>query len=156
MALLATIPTQYEVSELATGQELVAWWKASREEEKEIGRVRDLDSKSRRVDFERHIQPILERSCVSCHSGDRPKGGYRVTSREHLLGGGQSGRPTIQPGKGDNSPVVQFVLDQVEDLEMPPLHKRDTYPALSEEEADRLRRWIDQGAAWPEGVDLVD
>jgi hypothetical protein len=32
--------------------------------------------------------------------------------------------------------------------------KRGKYPALSNEEAARLRAWIEQGAAWPDGVTL--
>lgn len=31
--------------------------------------------------FERHIQPIFERHCVSCHGAERPAGGMEFTSR---------------------------------------------------------------------------
>jgi hypothetical protein len=103
-----------------------------------------------RVDFNREIQPILERSCMGCHSGDQPRGGMNLASHAGLLNGGQSGEPAVIPGHGESSPLIRFVADQVEDLEMPPLAKRDKYPALSREEIDRLRAWIDEGAGWPE------
>ena len=50
--------------------------------------------------------------------------------------------------------VLRFVQDKVEDLEMPPLNKRVRFPALSAAEVMKLRGWIAQGAAWPEGTTL--
>jgi len=44
------------------------------------------------------------------------------------------------------------VQDQVEDLEMPSLAKREKFPAVSKDEAARLRAWIEHGAVWPAGV----
>jgi N-acyl-D-amino-acid deacylase len=104
--------------------------------------------------FDRDIRPMLERSCAGCHSGEKPKGGYDLTTRELALKGGQSGEPAIVPGHGERSPFLRFVQDRVEDLEMPPLGKRGKFPALTKEETGRLRAWIDQGAVWPEGVSL--
>ena len=106
------------------------------------------------IEFVRDIQPILERSCVACHSGERAKGGFRMTERAALLGGGMRGEPAIVPGKTEASPLIRFVRDEVEDLEMPPVAKRRKFPALTGEETHRLRAWIDQGANWPDGVTL--
>jgi len=36
----------------------------------------------------------------------------------------------------------------VEDLEMPPLRRRDEYPALTAAEIGLIRDWIDAGAEW--------
>jgi hypothetical protein len=44
--------------------------------------------------------------------------------------------------------LLRYVADQVEDLEMPPLHRREDYPALSAAEIAVLRRWIEAGARW--------
>src|SRR5262249_11133325 len=33
-----------------------------------------------KVDFARQIKPLLERSCVGCHGGEKPRGGLRVES----------------------------------------------------------------------------
>ena len=65
--------------------------------------------------------------------------------------GGQSGEPAITPGYADDSPLIQYVMGRIEDLEMPPLDKREKYPALSDAEIDLLRAWIDDGAPWPAG-----
>lgn len=106
------------------------------------------------VEFTRDIQPLLERSCVTCHSGERPKGGLKMTDRDSLLKGGARGEPVVVPGKPDASPLIRFVQDQVEDLEMPPVAKRGKFPALSKDEVQKLSGWIAQGANWPKDASL--
>lgn len=106
------------------------------------------------VEFVRDIQPLLERSCVACHSGDRPKGGFKMGNRESLLKGGNRGEPVIVPGQPESGQFMHVVQDQVEDLEMPPLEKRAKFPALTKDEINRLNAWIAQGANWPEGTSL--
>jgi hypothetical protein len=98
--------------------------------------------------FSREIQPLFERSCAKCHSGEKPRGGLSLANRELGLKGGQSGEPAILPGRAAESPLLRYVADQVEDLEMPPLHRREDYPALSAAEIAVLRRWIEAGARW--------
>lgn len=100
------------------------------------------------VDFARDVYPVLERSCIKCHSGERPKALFSITSREALLKGGRSGEPAVVPGQGGESQLVVFASDEVEDLEMPPLKHRDKFPSLSAAEISLLRTWIDQGAVW--------
>ncbi len=100
------------------------------------------------VDFASDVYPILKRSCIKCHSGDKPRARFSITSREALLKGGKSGEPAVVPGQGGDSQLVAFASDEVEDLEMPPLKHRDEFPNLSASEIKLLRAWIDQGAAW--------
>jgi hypothetical protein len=66
--------------------------------------------------------------------------------------GGQSGMPTFTLGHGGKSQLIRHVTDQIEDLEMPPLRKRKTYPALTPEQVRTLITWINEGAEWPERV----
>ena len=106
------------------------------------------------VDFVRDIKPLLERSCVACHSGERPKGGYQLVNREAALKLGNRNEAAVVPGQGERSALLHLVSDQVEDLEMPPLGKREKFPALTNEEISRVRAWIDQGAAWPADTTL--
>jgi hypothetical protein len=100
------------------------------------------------VDFTRDVDPVLERSCIKCHSGEKPKARFSITSREALLKGGRSGEPAVVPGQGGDSQLVIFASDEVEDLEMPPLKHRDEFPSLSASEINLIRTWIDQGASW--------
>ena len=42
----------------------------------------------------------------------------------------------------------------MEEMEMPPLGRRDRHPKLTKDQIAMVRAWIDQGAKWPEGVKL--
>lgn len=111
-------------------------------------------SPKRSVDFVQAIKPLLERSCFGCHGPERPKSQFRVDSRDSLLRGGSSGGPAILPGESDRSPLVRYVSGLIEEMEMPPLDSRAKYAALSKKEIGLLSKWIDEGAVWPEGVQL--
>ena len=106
------------------------------------------------VDFVKQIQPILERSCVGCHSGSRPEAGFRITRRAFLIAGGESDLPPIVPGQAAQSRLLRQVADQIEDLEMPPLRSRGKFPALTSQQVRLLADWINQGAKWPSGISL--
>jgi hypothetical protein len=96
--------------------------------------------------FEKDIKPLLDKSCVKCHSGDKPKSKYKVDSLAALIKGGESGDPAVIAGHSDKSPIVLYTSDAVEEMEMPPVEKRDRFPALTKEQIGILRAWIDQGA----------
>jgi hypothetical protein len=98
------------------------------------------------VTYDKDIKPLLESSCVKCHSGDRPKSKYSMESLDALIKGGSSKEAAVVAGKSDKSPMVWYVADLVEELEMPPLDKRDKYPALTKDQVALIRAWIDQGA----------
>src|SRR5262249_34222741 len=59
----------------------------------------------RAIDFARQVKPLLERSCVACHSGAKSRGLFRVESRDSLLKGGSSGAAAIVPGHSEKSPL---------------------------------------------------
>src|SRR5262249_29948386 len=107
------------------------------------------------VDFARQIKPLLKRSCVGCHSGEKPRGHFRVDGRDSLLQGGASGEAAVVPGHSGESPLIAYVSSQVPDSEMPPRAERERFPALTAQEVALLRAWIDQGAKWPADVFLT-
>lgn len=109
---------------------------------------------SARVDFVKHIKPMLERSCVECHSGKRARGHFRVDNRDAIVKPGSTGAPLVVPGDSDKSLLVSYVSERTEGMEMPPLERRKSFPALTMEERALLRAWVDQGAVWPSGVTL--
>jgi len=96
------------------------------------------------VDFDRDIRPIFEAACLRCHGPERPKSGFRLTSREEALKGGDYGA-AIVPNESARSPLLFYSARLVEDMEMPPAGKGDP---LTPEQLGLLRAWIDQGAAW--------
>ncbi|MBI4659712.1 MAG: hypothetical protein HY735_12800 [Verrucomicrobia bacterium] len=96
--------------------------------------------------YEKDIKPLFEKSCLKCHGPEKPKSKYRVDSRESTIKGGSSEEAAVVAGQSEKSPIVLFVSDLVEEMEMPPLDKRETYPALTKEQIGLIRAWIDQGA----------
>jgi mono/diheme cytochrome c family protein len=105
-----------------------------------------------KIDFAHQIKPLLERSCVACHSGEKPRGLFRIVARDAILKGGASGEAAIVPGHSEKSPLIEYVSGKVPDSEMPPKAQRKRFPALSTDEVALLRAWIDQGAEWPKDV----
>jgi mono/diheme cytochrome c family protein len=106
---------------------------------------------SRKVDFTRDIQPILKRSCLSCHGPDKKRGGLRLDSAELARKGGDSGQPPYRPGDSFRSKMIHLVAGLDPDSRMPP--KKDQ--ALSNDEIGLLRAWIDQGADWPKDTPIA-
>src|SRR5687768_17878450 len=98
------------------------------------------------VDFVRDVRPIFRDSCVSCHSAAKKKGQLRLDSRSAAMKGGMAGK-AILPGKGAESPLVKLLEDPDPDARMP-----QKAPPLPKEKIDLLRRWIDQGAPWPDAA----
>src|SRR5436853_6175652 len=68
--------------------------------------------------FEQHVRPLLIEKCSKCHGDSKPRGGLKLTSREHVLKGGERG-PAIAPGKPDNSLLLKAVRYQTKP-HMPP------------------------------------
>ena len=93
--------------------------------------------------FETKIRPLLAGRCVKCHGAEKQKGGLRLDSRAAMLAGGETG-PALQPANAAES----LLMRQIESGEMPPR----TEPQPTAQEVAALRRWIDGGAAMPEGA----
>lgn len=97
------------------------------------------------VTYEKDIKAIFEKSCLKCHSGEKPKGKFSMESLAKILKGGAEG-PSVAPGNSAKSALVHFASDLVKDSEMPPTDKREKYPPLTKEQIGLVRAWIDQGA----------
>ncbi len=102
------------------------------------------------VDFASEVRPILARRCHECHGEKKQKSGLRLDVRAAALKGGEQHAPNIIPGDAKGSPLIHFVESSDGDERMPPKGER-----LSDAEIATLRRWIDEGAAWPDGVDTA-
>ncbi len=94
--------------------------------------------------FESKVRPILVENCFECHGTDTDslEGGLSLASRRSILDGGDSG-----PAIDLNSPGESLMLSAVEygDLFQMPPDKQ-----LPVEQIAILRKWITEGAAWPE------
>jgi hypothetical protein len=97
------------------------------------------------VDFARDVQPLLARSCYSCHGPTKQKSNFRLDRRLAAFKGGDFGKAII-PHKSAESPLVRYVAGLEEGMIMPP---EGEGKQLTAAEIGILRRWIDDGAAWP-------
>jgi len=101
-----------------------------------------------KVDFVRDIQPLFKERCVACHGEQKQKSGLRLDIKAAALKGGESYGAVIVAGRSADSAMIQLVTEAGNDLRMPP-----DGPRLTAEQIALLKRWIDEGAVWPEGVD---
>jgi hypothetical protein len=92
--------------------------------------------------FTQEVKPVLQEKCVACHSGEKPQGGLRLTSREAVLKGGNSG-PAVSLQTPGDSLLVKAVNYQ--GRRMPPQGK------LGQAQIDALTRWASMGLPWPAG-----
>ncbi len=99
---------------------------------------------NQKIDFVRDISPILQNHCLKCHSDEKPRSHFHLTSREAALKGGEHGLDVI-PGKSAQSPLIRYVARLDEEMAMPP-EGRGT--PLDAREIALLRAWIDQGVTW--------
>jgi uncharacterized membrane protein len=93
--------------------------------------------------YTKHIHPVFDAECVSCHGDAKIKGGLRLDSYEALMSGGQDGA-VITPGKPDTSMLVQRIT-------LPPDHKQfmpaEGKPPLRPEQITWIKAWIAAGAS---------
>ena len=99
------------------------------------------------VDFARDIRPLLAGKCYDCHGREDAKGGLSFVARAAVLRGGKSGLPALVPGSAEKSEIYQRVISPHNDEVMPQKGDR-----LKPAEIALLKRWIDEGAVWPENL----
>jgi formylglycine-generating enzyme required for sulfatase activity len=107
---------------------------------------------TKRIDFVKDIQPLLELNCVACHREGHDKGNLRLDVKSEAFKGGDDG-PAIVPRRPKQSPLyTTTILPADHDDLMPPANKGGPLP---KEQTDLLLSWIEQGAIWPDGITLV-
>jgi len=99
------------------------------------------------VDFGSEILPIFQASCVECHDGRKQRSGFRLDVRRLALKGGESGVAAVVAGRPEESPLYLRVAALEGDEMMPPKG-----PRLAAGQVALVRRWIEEGAAWPDAL----
>jgi len=110
--------------------------------------AQELTKTDSEILFVRRIGPLLREKCLGCHGGDPDEieGSLDVRSMAGLLAGGESGEPSIVPGKPKVSPFYLSSTRKSDDWsEMPPKQAEQ----LSAEQLKWLSDWISSGAVWP-------
>ena len=98
--------------------------------------------------FETHIRPLLIEHCYECHSEEHKiKGGLRLDLQKGWEMGGDSGK-AVQPGKPEESLLLEAIQFTNPDLEMPPKGK------IPDHKIDLIAKWIQMGAPDPRTGEL--
>jgi mono/diheme cytochrome c family protein len=92
--------------------------------------------------FEKEVLPILKANCFACHGSEKKlQGGLRLTSREDILKGGESGS-AVDLKKPEDSLILQAI--NYDGIMMPPKGK------LPKAQIDTLTKWVTRGLPWSE------
>jgi ankyrin repeat protein len=97
-----------------------------------------------KIDFARDVQPLLRERCIGCHGPSQQMNGYRLDRRSTALGGVV--RHNIVAGSGESSRLYRRLIGGDFGPQMPPTG------ALAQGEIAILKRWIDEGAEWPDDL----
>jgi mono/diheme cytochrome c family protein len=96
------------------------------------------------IDFLSDIQPIFVEHCYKCHGGDQRRGGLKLDVRDDAASGGDSGKP-ILGGTLETNELYNRVSSADRTFRMP-----KNAAALSDQQIDRIRRWVEQQTPWPD------
>lgn len=108
-----------------------------------------MKGRAEQVDFVRDVRPIFEKHCYSCHGREKQESSLRLDIKSAVFKGGSGRGPSIIANHADDSPLVQLVRETDADRRMP----LDGDP-LSEKDIAALVSWVEQGALWPDGIDV--
>jgi mono/diheme cytochrome c family protein len=97
--------------------------------------------------FETTVRPILQANCVKCHGGEKTKGGLKLTSRDAIVAGGETGAVVVS-GKPTGSLLIEAIGYKNDKLQMPPSGK------LAQDQIDALTKWVEMGLPWS-GAELA-
>jgi mono/diheme cytochrome c family protein len=96
--------------------------------------------------FRRDVAPLLEQHCLRCHGKKSARGGFSLATAADLKAGGDSG-PVVVAGKPDESLLFELVSGN-----KPKMPKKAA--PLKPEQVAILKKWITEGANWPQDVTL--
>jgi hypothetical protein len=106
------------------------------------------------VEFNRDVRRTLSDNCFACHGPDqgKRKAGLRLDTEAGAFADlGEGARPFVG-GKPDASAVYRRITHKDPKRRMPP---SGSGKALSREQIDLTRRWIEQGAKWQKHWALI-
>ncbi len=100
-------------------------------------------SRAPEISFNEQVRPILNERCVNCHGGIRRQGDLSLLFRHEALATAESGERAIVPLKPNESEMLRRVSHADPKHRMP-----QDDDALTSEQIEILRTWIEEGAQW--------
>lgn len=99
-------------------------------------------------DYLKDVKPIIDRSCLKCHGPEKRKSGLRLDKKRYAMKGGETGL-AIVPGDVEKSLLTKYIQLPPDDDDVMPSKGK----LLAQSEIETLKRWVAQGAAWPDDSD---
>ncbi|HEX8312286.1 MAG TPA: DUF1549 domain-containing protein, partial [Chthoniobacteraceae bacterium] len=100
------------------------------------------------LDFAEEVAPIFEDHCVRCHSTTEKKGKFSLSTAEEFFAKRKGHEAAVVPGAADESLLVDLITPHAgAEPEMP-----EEGQPLSADQIAVIRRWIAEGASWPDGL----
>lgn len=96
------------------------------------------------IDFKKQIRPIFKERCYDCHGPKKQESGLRLDKRQEAMAGGDTGL-AIVPGDTSSGLLLKYVQSEDAELVMPAKGDR-----LTRKQIELLKKWIEEGAKWPE------
>jgi len=98
-----------------------------------------------KVDFAKSVQGIFEARCIDCHGSKKQKGDLRLDKKEAALA------EVIQPGNSGESELAKLISLPADHEDIMP----NKGEPLTKEQIEVIKKWIDEGANWPDGLVLI-
>ena len=141
--LLTLIWTAHEGGSITHGSNYLTQYMPASLKHLTLGSTTQSQASNPTSFYTRHIHPVFDANCVSCHGESKTSGGLRLDSYDQLMRGGKDG-PAIVSGNPDKSLLLYRVT-------LPSSHKQfmpaEGKPPLRAEEIGWIRAWIQQGAS---------
>jgi len=103
------------------------------------------------VDFVKEIAPLIKDLCFKCHGGEKVKGKFKLNTKKDAMDGGESGKEILPHKPSLSKFYTSLVAEKDSDDLMPPI-KEKARP--TKDQIERIRKWIEQGADWPDGYEF--
>lgn len=100
-----------------------------------------VSAQQQKIDFAKDVQPIFRQNCVPCHGPAQQSSGMRLDRKSVVFG-----RRGVVPGSSENSFLYHRISGNEYGTQMPPTG------VLRAEQIEIIKRWIDQGAEWPDAL----
>jgi hypothetical protein len=104
------------------------------------------------INFKERVAPILVKNCIECHNSSVTKGNLNLETLASTLKGGDEGKAIVL-GKAEESQLYLKIIEG-ENKKKPEMPRKK--PALAKADVEKIKAWIEQGAAWPKEIVLKE
>jgi len=104
------------------------------------------------INFKESIAPLLVMNCIECHNSSVTKGNLNLETLAFALKGGDEGKAIVL-GKPEESQLYLKIIEG-ENKKKPEMPRKK--PALAKPDVEKIKAWIEQGAAWPKEIVLKE